>query len=332
MALAILFGTPMMFAYMVATRFTHPPWYYETARTPLQGLNFEYGSINWMNIKSNPLKDFNISFTDVEIDGPYGSTLRGWFIPAKAQTNSTRAVVAVHGAGLDRREFLKLTPILHNAGYNILLFDCREHGISTGSLRGFSYGIREHADVIAAVKYMKNIRKMNKIAVVGTSQGATSTILAASKEDAIDAVFLENPFFSFDDLLTDVINGLLNTKPTWTEDSGMLASMLVSSGEYIPNWFRTFLKKATMMKVIYSANEGNIINAGDVIGKLHQPLFLLHGTSDSLIPIRHTLRLFETAHEPKLLWVAEGCEHAAIYNKYPKEYAEKLTGFLKEYL
>jgi len=160
--LAILFGCPTLFALLVAERFTHPPWYYETARTPQQGLNYAWGSINWMNIRTNPLKDFNITYQDVEFPGPFGSTLRGWYVPADPRFNSTRGVVAVHGAGLDRREFLKLTPMLYKAGYHLLLFDCREHGISSGSFRGFTYGLREHADVIAAVKYFRSVHNMKK--------------------------------------------------------------------------------------------------------------------------------------------------------------------------
>jgi len=138
---------------------------------------------------------------------------------------------------------------------------------------------------------------------------------------------------SLDELLTDVINGLLMSKPEWTkEDTGILASVFISAGDFIPKWFRSFLKHMTMLKVIWLANEGNILNAVEVIGSLHQPIYLVHGTADSLIPMRHTHRLYELAHDPKMLWIAEGCEHAAIYNKYPREYEEKLTGFLNEYL
>lgn len=328
----LFFGLPSIFAFFVSQRFTHPPWYYETARTPQQGLNYGYGSVNWMTFRNNPLKDHNYTFQEIEFEGPYNSILRGWYIPAEESFNSSRGIVGVHGAGMDRREFLKQAPILHLAGYNILLFDCREHGISTGSFKGFSYGIREHQDVIYAVRYMKNIKKMEKIAVVGTSQGATSTILAASKENSIDAVVVENPFTSVDDLLTDVINGLLSSKPEWTNEAGGLASYLVSFGDFIPSWYRTFLKYVTIYKIVYTTNEGQFINPIDVISKIEKPVFLIHGTADSLIPLKHTERLFERATEPKELWVADGCEHAAIYNRYPKEYSEKITAFLNRHL
>jgi len=132
-------------------------------------------------------------------------------------------------------------------------------------------------------------------------------------------------------LLTDVINGLLTTKPEWSQGAG-IASYFVTVGDYIPNWYRSFVKWFTINKIIYLANEGNILSAEDVIGKLHQPLFIIHGTNDSLIPVRHTYELFKKAREPKLLWIADGCEHAAIWNKYPSEYEEKIVSFLNQYM
>lgn len=40
-----------------------------------------------------------------------------------------------------------------------LLFDMSGHGNSDGAGRGFSYGVKESTDVMAAVKYLKEIRK-----------------------------------------------------------------------------------------------------------------------------------------------------------------------------
>jgi len=157
--------------------------------------------------------------------------------------NTSKAVVCVHGAGLDRREFLRTMPILHKAGYSVLLFDCREHGISSSSFNGISFGLREHNDVIHAVKFMKNTLRFEKIAVLGTSQGGTSVLLASAKEDGIDAVIAENPFTSLDELISDVIDQLLKTQPDWTQDTG-IASYLISVGDLVPMWFRTFLKFA----------------------------------------------------------------------------------------
>jgi len=245
--------------------------------------------------------------------------------------NTSKAVVCVHGAGLDRREFLRTMPILHKAGYSVLLFDCREHGISSSSFNGISFGLREHNDVIHAEKYMKNTLRFEKIAVLGTSQGGTSVLLASAKEDGIDAVIAENPFTSLDELISDVIDQLLKTQPDWTQDTG-IASYLISVGDLVPMWFRTFLKFAVKTKVVLLANEGQYINPIDVIHNLNQPVLLIHGTADQLIPLHHSQKLFRRAQEPKHLWEAEGGDHSAIYNRYPKEYEQNVIGFLQQYI
>ncbi len=64
---------------------------------------------------------------------------------------------------------------------------------SGGSGRGFSYGIREKIDVVAAVNFMKIEKGFAKVVVIGTSVGGSSAIMAAAQDPNIDAVIAENP-------------------------------------------------------------------------------------------------------------------------------------------
>ncbi len=52
--------------------------------------------------------------------------------------------------------FLRHTPCLHKAGYGVLLFDCREHGLSDAEGRGVSLGTRESEDVHAVAQFLKS--------------------------------------------------------------------------------------------------------------------------------------------------------------------------------
>jgi len=45
------------------------------------------------------------------------------------------------------------------------------------------------------------------------------------------------------------------------------------------------------------------------IGKCRKPLFIAHGTADSLIPFAHGERLFAAASEPKLFFPMQGYDH-----------------------
>src|SRR5215471_19023372 len=109
----------------------------------------------WMadsrTIKSNPREAFGLAFDDVEFKAEDGATLRGWWIPGSTEVG----VVTVHGAGANRGEFLDEAKWLHDAGYAVLLFDCRAHGLSDEAGRGISMGVREHRDVESAAAFMR---------------------------------------------------------------------------------------------------------------------------------------------------------------------------------
>jgi hypothetical protein len=135
----------------------------------------------------------------VEFTNPAGLVLRGWLVPAAP--NAARAtrglgMVCVHGGGRDRRAWLRHVPMFHNRGYDVLLFDFSEHGVryhamhlvscrvcgfsqmmscrvvcrvscgvcrSDGTKRGFSFGIREKDDVMAAVRFMKEQKGLPRV-------------------------------------------------------------------------------------------------------------------------------------------------------------------------
>jgi len=334
----ILFGCPSLIATWVSESFIKPPWYFQTARKESDGLNFDFSGVNWMNIKSDPFIEFGLYFEDVLIPGMHNSTLRGWFIPGPpplpwSKYGTSIGIVAVHGAGGDRRELMRLLPMFYNAGYSSLFFDCREHGVSYGNFRGISFGLREHNDVIQAVKFLKKEKEIKKVAVIGTSQGGASVVMAAAKESGIDAVISENPFSSLDELLKDAIDGILSRKPRWAEEeTATFTSYIVQMGQLVPQWFRLLVRKIVVARILWFNSEGEYINTEDAITRLHQPLLLIHGTADSLIPIHHSRKLFQKAHQPKQFWIAEGSEHAAVYNMYPREYEEKVISFLQQYM
>jgi hypothetical protein len=75
--------------------FTHPPWYYQTARTVQQGLNYDFAAVNWDGVKGTPETEYGIKYEEVEFVGPENATLRGWHIAPSSP--SSLGIVAVHG-------------------------------------------------------------------------------------------------------------------------------------------------------------------------------------------------------------------------------------------
>jgi hypothetical protein len=82
----------------------------------------------------DPLTDLGLTFETVEFEAADSRKLRGWWIPPVADASKTDgvAMVCVHGSGRDRRGWLRHAEEFTAAGYAVLLFDCRGHGISDG--------------------------------------------------------------------------------------------------------------------------------------------------------------------------------------------------------
>ena len=226
---------PVGGAWVIAVFAVHWPGYQH--RTPAEGLPPRDAPAS-----GDPRSAHGYAFEEVEFPAADGSTLRGWFVPGAPEARA--GVVTVHGAGDDRRWFVRHLPIFHEAGYPVLLLDCREHGVSDGVGRGISFGIREHRDVSSAVAYLRRERGLARVAVIGTSQGGASVILAAASDPEIDAVIAENPFTSVVDLLRDThgedgapprpLAGLIAFFVAWRADGLGLLSPLGSRPAHRP--------------------------------------------------------------------------------------------------
>jgi len=300
--LAFTLVAPVAGAWYISGLVPYPSWLEH--RSPEQGLR-PLGPGAGSERSGDPRSAFGYAFEEIEIAAADGSTLRGWFVPGKPGAGA--GIVAVHGAGGDRRGFLRHLPIFHGAGYPVLLFDCRDHGISDATGLGLSFGVREHEDISSAVAWMKRQKGAERIAIIGTSQGGGSVLIAAALDPSIDAVISENPFTNLSDLLRDT-DGDAGSPPD-------LLSPLIA-------WFTMW--RADGLGV------PSPIEATPAIAP--RPLLLMHGTADRLIPYAHSEQLLEVAGEPAELWLAEDARHGRLIDRYPQEYHARLRAFLKKSL
>lgn len=150
------------------------------------------------NIK-NPL-DYGMTYKDIDIVTEDGVRLSGWEIPSEHTTNKTIIVnhplmTTRYGSeeGLDgvSVEFLPMIKHLHDANYNIVMYDHRGQGDSDGGYgktkKGkeapVGAGVTEWQDVIASIKYVNNHTdfKNDTIALLSQCMGANATFLAWHK-------------------------------------------------------------------------------------------------------------------------------------------------------
>jgi fermentation-respiration switch protein FrsA (DUF1100 family) len=63
-----------------------------------------------------------------------------------------------------------------------------------------------------------------------------------------------------------------------------------------------------------------------------RPIYFLHSEGDQIIPISHSLALYEATPGPKNLWVEKGVDHCGIYFKNREEYRRRLILFFEQAL
>lgn len=187
--LAVLAIAIVGFAAYVGWKLTHPP------RKPLAAHPGDYG----------------LAYEDVRFPSATGDQqLAGWYIPAQGKIPAKATVIFSHGYAGNRLEeglpALELARSLVDEGYDVLMYDFRNCGLSTGSIT--TVGYFEQHDVLGAVQWAKE-HGGGPIALLGFSMGATSSLLAAAQDPAVAGVIADSPF-------SHLTRYLKRNLPVWT--------------------------------------------------------------------------------------------------------------------
>jgi len=227
--------------------------------------------------------------------------------------------VCVHGAGRDRRAFLRHAEALNSAGMDVLLFDLSEHGLSDGSNRGFSFGVREAVDVAAAVQFARAELNATRVVLIGTSTGATSSILAVAdlcRRGAVQAIVAENPFARPADLFCHHVDAFVR-------------NYLSQNQHHV--WRRLvfwLFSRVLLVRVGLSSNYGAV----DAVPRIRCPLLVMHSPNDEVVPFSHGQDVFEAACEPREFWNAPNVDHCQLFDKYPQEWTSRVQSFINRSL
>jgi fermentation-respiration switch protein FrsA (DUF1100 family) len=65
----------------------------------------------------------------------------------------------------------------------------------------------------------------------------------------------------------------------------------------------------------------------DKINQVQSPVLFIHGTTDSLIPLWHSEKLFEAANEPKSFFSVENAGHNDVFATAGEKYLNEIVGF-----
>ncbi|WP_415843729.1 alpha/beta hydrolase [Vreelandella rituensis] len=230
-----------------------------------------------------------------------GRWLKGWWLPAASPRGH---VVLTHGWGANRVTLLPLAPLLLEAGWNVLLFDVRNHGSSDSDT--FSSMPRFAEDIDAALAWLKQMQTVLPTVLIGHSVGAAATLLAASRRDDIAAVV---------------------SLASFAHPDGMMRRWLAQKG--IPFFPLGWYVLRYVERVI--GHRFDAIAPVNTLSRIRCPVLLVHGESDTVIPpddartladaggARVTLRLVEGGHDLSASLVHHGDELVAFLHDIPAQ-------------
>ena len=250
--------------------------------------------------------DLGLPFEPVDVQSG-DLTLPGWFIPARGGEPGP-GVALVHGWESARDRLLPMAVFLHAAGFHCLAIDIRGHGSNVAETLPITAG-EFGSDALAAFRALDARPEVTVGAILGHSMGAIGAILAAAEEPRVAAV----------------VSTSAPADP-WrlTRQTFRLARLPIPDAVAWPLAWLT-----TRVYLIPRGHRMARISASQALRTLRQPILLVHGAADIVVPVSHLERLAAVARESGRnveTFVVAGGQHSWLY-EFP-EYRRAVASFL----
>jgi dipeptidyl aminopeptidase/acylaminoacyl peptidase len=235
-------------------------------------------------------------------------TLSGWYIEVDP---SAPVVIVTHGVGGSKRDPNVLVPagmLAHN-GFNVLMYDMRNHGESDRDNGRTSIGNKEYQDVLGAWDWLIKSKgySLERIGLYGVSLGGGTTLMAFGEEPRVEAAFVDSPFADLPQIISSEL--ARNNYPEFITPSAILMARVVGGVDLLAH---------SPKEAIYHDNG--------------RPLYIVHGTADLRISVDQTRELAALAQQNGAnvtTWITEGVGHVGSVFVHPDEYEQRLIGFFK---
>lgn len=261
-------------------------------------------------------KDAGIPYQDVTFNSREGDLkLNGWTMMADQPTN--KWIILSHGYTGNRmiwpetdkgKAGLRLFQFLHNQGYNLLTFDYRNSGTSQGNTTTVGYFEKE--DLLGAIDFIMSKNNQAQLALMGWSQGAASSLMAAPYAPSVKLVISDSTFAN---LKTYLATGL----PHWS---------------HLPNFPFTPIILNFWVPILTGIDNLSNVSPIDDAGNFKGGILLIHSKADGAIPVDNSIRIYNRykGKENIHLKLFDNADHTLSFIKYPKEYQQVVLNFFKE--
>jgi alpha-beta hydrolase superfamily lysophospholipase len=249
-----------------------------------------------------------LAFQAVSVRTPVGHC-PAWLVPASGST----WVIAVHGRGADRRECLRVLPVLHRLGHPVLAISYRNDLDAPGSPDGYYHlGDTEWRDLAAAVDH-------------ALAAGATGVVLYGwSMGAAIIGAYLNRAEGPGADAVRAVVwdSPLVDWRATLRQQAAL---------RRLPPGFTTLATGVTRLRIGIDFGRFDLVRRPPA---RRPPTLLFHGDADTAVPVGPSRAL--AAEAARLGWPLRyvevaGAEHTAPWNVDRRRYESAVAEFLTEH-
>lgn len=289
-----------------------------------------YGTVHLdrQPVPKNP-QNYTMNYEDITLKPSDNINIKGWFIPG----NSNKIIIMTHVGGLTKYgsttkfksifklynkeiEFLKTARHLHNKGYNVLMFDFRNHGESDPSPNNGVTGVgtEEYKDVVAALDFIKSRSDLNQmnIGFVSFCMGANSTIIAAGKNpekfDKVKCLMLIQPISM--GVFVRTYAGKVFSKP--------IAHLLISMVKIFVKW--------------QTGKNLEDLSPRDYVKDIKVPTLYIQAKNDPWTELSDIQGFYnETTAKKEFFWIKDTTHRFESYSYFEKK-PEKMLEWLEKWM
>lgn len=261
--------------------------------------NKSYFNVN----RYNSLEKEEVSITSTKNN----YKLYGTYIKNSKATKNT--VILVHDLGGSRWSVLKYADMYLDRGFNVLIYDSRDHGYSGGT--NVTYGYYEKYDLDRWVNWLYSRNKGGIIGVHGESLGAATALLHSELNESKKKVSFYVSDSSYSDL-TEFLN--LRLRQDLKVKNSLSAKVLLF-----------YIDKVNKLRNQFYLHESSPINA---IKDVTTPILFIHGDNDTYVPKSMTEALYAAKTGSKDIYIAKNSAHDQSYINNQEEYRSEIYKFL----
>ena len=244
--------------------------------------------------------------------GDEGIQIDAWWIPiSKEGPGDAPVIMVIHGLRISKfdPDMLLVAGMLNHSGFNVLLFDLRDHGKSTIEDGKVSLGTKEYKDVIASVNWLIKEQGFNNksIGIYGDSMGAATAAIAFGMDKRIQSLVLDNGYLDLNIIIKEELQR--EGYPTWLAQGAIWAAEIFGNED--------FLELSPKLAFINHMN---------------RPIFAMHGTADTRVLPHHTIdmKILGAQKNANLLtWFPEDAGHSDIKYMYSQEFSDRVVSFFR---